>query len=69
MMISQEFHTVNNNTTLRTTSLTRQRLQTHRRTERRTCKCEKMTLMGNVITFLTRLGGILEMFLSAFNCL
>jgi hypothetical protein len=25
-----------------------------------TCKCPKMTLMGIVITFLTRLGGMVE---------
>ena len=28
-------------------------------TMHRTCKCEKMTLIGNVITFLTRLGGMM----------
>ena len=25
-----------------------------------TCRCEKMTLMGNVMTFLTRFGGMMD---------
>jgi hypothetical protein len=33
--------------------------QAKKRNER-TCKCEKMTLMGKVMTFLTVLGGMMK---------